>query len=209
MFCALCFVFFGDSFGFVEFATPELAQQATLISADMDGRTPEFRITTEQPARAPREFTSERSDRPPRIDRSSGPRNPPTNTIWVGNVAWAVEEGELQDIFEQYGNIKRVSMPKDNETGRSRGIAYIEFDSEAAAAKAIESSLVDGGGIELEQRVLRLDFAEVKSRDTFGGDRGGRGGFGGGRGGGRGGFGGGRDGGKLCSDLREFIARRC
>lgn len=199
-------------FGFVEFATPELAQQATLISADMDGRTPEFRITTEQPARAPREFSSERSDRsdrsdrPPRIDRSSGTRNPPTNTIWVGNVAWAVEEGELQDIFEQYGSIKRVSMPKDNETGRSRGIAYIEFDTEAAAAKAIESSLVDGGGIELEQRVLRLDFAEVKSRDTFGGDRGGRGGFGGGRGGGRGGFGGGRDGGKICS--LDYVLRR-
>lgn len=86
-------------------------------------------------------------------------------------------------------------MPKDAESGRSRGIAYVEFESEADAASAVESgSSANGEGIELGGRVLRLDFAEVKSRDTFGGRDGGRGGFGGGRGGGRGGFGGGRGG---------------
>lgn len=90
-------------------------------------------------------------------------------------------------------------MPKDMETGRSRGIAYVEFDSVDSAKSAVDSSSSGGDGIELEGRTLRLDFAEVKSRDTFGSRDSGnaRGGFSSGRGGGRGGFGGrsgGRDG---------------
>lgn len=93
-------------------------------------------------------------------------------------------------------------MPKDMETGRSRGIAYVEFDNVDSAKSAVESSNSTTGageGIELEGRILRLDFAEVKSRDTFGSrdSSNARGGFSSGRGGGRGGFGGrsgGRDG---------------
>lgn len=179
--------FFSSRFGFVEFATADLAQAATQIATEIDGRTPEFRIATASPARPDRP-ARDSSPREPR-DLSAGPRNPANPTVWVGNVAWAVEESEIQEAFEQYGEVLRVSLPRDRETGRSRGIAYVEFAQLSSAETAVSEA-----AIELEGRALRLDFASSPSGPTTGG----RGGFGGGRGGGGrdGGRGGGR-GGKL------------
>jgi nucleolin len=169
-----------NRFGFLEFANAELASAATRIANEIDGRTPEFRLAnapTERPARAPRGDFTPRSP-------SDGPRNLPNNTVWVGNVAWAVGEEEIQDAFEAYGPVARVSLPRDRETGKSRGIAYVEFSNQADAESAVHA-VTSGAGIELEGRSLRLDFAEKPSDSNSRGGNGGQRSFG--SGGGRGG----------------------
>lgn len=178
-------------FAFIELASPELANKLSELQLEIDGRQPDFRLASSRPASSPR---APREERAPR-ERPTEARNPPSNTVWVGNVAWAVAEHDLEGVFEQYGQIRRVSLPLDSETGRSRGIAYVEYEAVAAAQKAVEAGY-KGQGLELEGRALRLDFAAVR---TQGGARGGSGGRGG-REGGRGGFGG-RSGGR--GDRRE------
>lgn len=179
-------------FAFIELASPSLASAlAHAENIEIDGRPTEFRLSTMEPSspapmRTPREY-------------SNTPRNPPSATVWIGNISWATEEADVEEAFAGFGTIKRVSLPRDGETGRSRGIAYVEYadqdNAEAAVKHALES------GIELDGRAVRLDYAAEKSRDSYGGgarggarggmggQRGGRGGFGGSRGGGRGGYG--------------------
>lgn len=93
-----------------------------------------------------------------------------------------------------FGAVKRVSLPTDAETGRARGIAYVEFDGPGAREVVAES--LEGKGFEVDGRSLKVDFASEQSNSPRGPPRAGaRGGFGGGRGGGRGGSSGGRGGG--------------
>ena len=84
-----------------------------------------------------------------------------------------------------------VHIPKDRETGRPRGFAFVRFANEEQAQKAVEQF----HGREVGGRPLRLDIAEDRPRQPrqrrdFGGPPQGRGrnDFGGG-GGGRGGRG--------------------
>ncbi|GAA5950394.1 hypothetical protein JCM21900_003716 [Sporobolomyces salmonicolor] len=177
-------------FAFVELATPELANQLAGLTLDIDGRTSEFRISTSSPPRSPR---ASRSDG---ASRQSGPRNPPSSTIWIGNLAWSVDEASVEEVFSRFGEIKRVSLPKDVETGRSRGIGYVEYEDVDTASGAFEH--VQNEGMEIDGRAIRVDFASSeqrgprRSQSGGGGQRGGRGGYNrdGGRGGSnsRGGF---------------------
>lgn len=107
--------------------------------------------------------------------------------LYVGNLSYSVTSDQLQELFEQYGQVRSAQVLSDRETGRSRGFGFVEMDVDSEAESAIES--LDGqefGG-------RRLTVNEAKPR-TPGGGGGGYGGGGGGRRGG-GGYGGGGYGG--------------
>jgi len=75
-----------------------------------------------------------------------------------------------------------------DENGRSRGFAHVEFSSNAEALEGMKLA-----GQQLDGREVRLDLSQSKRGGGGGGRGGSRGSFGGGRGGDRGGrgFGGG------------------
>jgi len=114
--------------------------------------------------------------------------------LFVGNLSFQTTESELQALFEQFGEITRVQIMTDRDTGRSRGFGFVEMTSDEAAAKAIEAL----NGTELGGRALNVNEARPKPEGKgggrgFGGGGGGRGGYGrddyrggGGGGGGRG-----------------------
>lgn len=106
------------------------------------------------------------------------------NKLYVGNFPYSVDEEQLRSLFSEYGEITELAMIMDRETGRPKGFAFITFETQQAAEKALEQNGRDIGG-----RPLKVNMA--MERDSRGGGRpGGRrpgGGFGGGGGGGRGG----------------------
>jgi RNA recognition motif-containing protein len=116
--------------------------------------------------------------------------------IFVGNLAWKVDDQELENMFAKYGEVHSAKVISDRETGRSRGFGFVEMD-DSAADDAIEGL----NGVEIDGRDLRVNEANDRpERSGGGGNRGGgggsRGGYGGGGGGGsRGGYGGGGGGG--------------
>ena len=57
--------------------------------------------------------------------------------IYVGNLNYRVKESDLQKVMEDYGTVSSVKFIKDRETGRFRGIAFVEMDDQEAGAKAI------------------------------------------------------------------------
>ena len=106
--------------------------------------------------------------------------------IFVGNLSFNTSEDELRQLFEPYGQVDRVSIMTDRDTGRSRGFGFVEMASDEEGEKAIAGL----NGSQVGGRTLNVNEARPKT------ERGGGGGGGGGGGrdrGGRGGGGGRRD----------------
>src|ERR1700756_4878451 len=100
--------------------------------------------------------------------------------LFVGNMSFQTTEADLRSAFEQYGEIERVQVMTDRDTGRARGFAFVEMADEQAAANAIAGL----NGKDLDGRALNVNEAKPKP-ERSGGGGGGRGGYGGGGGGGR------------------------
>jgi len=101
--------------------------------------------------------------------------------VFVGNLDFNTTRDEVQSLFAQVGSIRDVFLPTDRESGRPRGFAFVEFENEEDAQKAIERF----NGYELSGRALRVNPAEDRPRGG-GGQRPGGGYGGGGYGGGGG-----------------------
>ena len=113
--------------------------------------------------------------------------------LFIGNLAWSTTEETLRAALEEGGRTcANVRIIMDRETGRPRGFAFAEMETEEEAKATIE----DMNGKELDGRPLRVNEAEERPPRPGGG-----GGYGGGgyRGGGgrprRGGYRGGPRGG--------------
>jgi len=89
--------------------------------------------------------------------------------IYVGNLPYSATEQELTDLFGKFGQIKQVSLIIDKETGRSKGFAFITFET----AESAQSSLALDN-TELNGRKLRVNLAKEDGGSRFGGSRGGR-----------------------------------
>src|SRR5436305_15352380 len=100
--------------------------------------------------------------------------------LFVGNMSFHTTETELSDLFKPFGQVTRVHLVMDRETGRARGFAFVEMPNDAEAAKAIAG--LDGK--ELGGRNLKVNEARPKGeRPPRGNSGGGRPGGGRGRGG--------------------------
>jgi RNA recognition motif-containing protein len=109
--------------------------------------------------------------------------------IYVGNISFQTTEQDIDAAFSAYGQVERVQIVKDRDSGQSRGFAFVEMVDDAAANKAMEAL----NGADLGGRALTVNDARPREPRTGGGG-GGYGGGGGNRMGGGGG-GGGRPGG--------------
>src|SRR5262249_10633314 len=121
--------------------------------------------------------------------------------LFVGNLPYSVTSERLSEAFSQFGTVTSSKVIVDRETGRSRGFAFLEMETDdqgAAAMQAMNGALLDGRSIAVREAVERQPGA-----GGFGGGGGGGGfrprgprtpyGTGGGAGGG--GYGGRRGGG--------------
>jgi RNA recognition motif-containing protein len=93
-------------------------------------------------------------------------------SIYVGNLSFDVTQADLTDVFAEYGTVKRVQLPTDRETGRLRGFAFVEMDSDAEEDKAI--SELDGA--EWMGRNLKVNKARPREDNRSSGRSGGGGG---------------------------------
>src|SRR2546422_11592294 len=99
--------------------------------------------------------------------------------LFVGNMSFQTTEGELRALFEPFGQITRVHVAMDRETGRARGFAFVEMPNDEEAAKAIAAL----NGKEVGGRRVEVNGARPKTarsgppRDSVGHRGGGRGGM--------------------------------
>jgi RNA recognition motif-containing protein len=102
--------------------------------------------------------------------------------IYVGNLPREVNETDLQEAFQPFGQVTSVTIIKDKFSGESRGFGFVEMPSKAEAQSAITGM----DGKDLKGRTLSVNEARPRPEGR-GGDRRNRGGGGGRRMGGGGG----------------------
>ena len=81
--------------------------------------------------------------------------------IFVGNLSWTTTEDELSRLFESYGEVERVQIITDRETGRSRGFGFVEMPDATEAQAAIDGlhGTSQGG------RLLTVNEARQRERE--------------------------------------------
>ncbi len=67
--------------------------------------------------------------------------------LYVGKLAYETTEEALKTLFEEFGTVVSVQVIMDRDSGRSKGFAFVEMESDAeaqAATKALDGKEVDG-----------------------------------------------------------------
>lgn len=83
--------------------------------------------------------------------------------IFIGNLPWDTSEGELRGALEPY-KPTTVHMPKDRESGKFRGFAFVDVEDAQQAIKDLDGG--DFGG-----RPIKVNIAEERQpRSAGGGD---------------------------------------
>jgi RNA recognition motif-containing protein len=90
--------------------------------------------------------------------------------IFVGNLDFAATESSIRSLFEAHGQVDRVSLVTDRDTGRPRGFAFVEMPDASAADRAIAAL----NGTDMGGRTLNIN--EARPKGEGGGGRGGSGG---------------------------------
>ncbi len=93
--------------------------------------------------------------------------------LYVGNLTYDVTDGALEQMFAPHGIVQSAQVIMDRDTGRSKGLGFVEMGSDQEAQTAIREL----NGKQVDGRALTVN--EAKPREDRRG--GGRGGFGGGR----------------------------
>jgi cold-inducible RNA-binding protein len=106
--------------------------------------------------------------------------------LYVGNLPYSTRDEQLRELFAPFGTVAKATVIMDNQTARSRGFGFVEFDDANEANAAIAAL----NGKEVGGRALVVN--EARAQGAPGERRGPRGGFGGGGGYGRSGRGEGR-----------------
>src|SRR5713101_5733173 len=83
--------------------------------------------------------------------------------LYVGNLAWAVTDQDLRDLFAEAGKVENSQVIVDRETNRSRGFGFVEMASDESADAAIKKF----NGRHVKGRAIRVN--EAQSRGAGGG----------------------------------------
>ncbi|MCO5564466.1 hypothetical protein L7F22_018127 [Adiantum nelumboides] len=143
-------------FGFVTMSSVEDCNAAIqkLDGADYAGRTLRVNFPNRNRGDSPP---------PPRAPRMMDQNN--ANKLFVGNLAWGVDDGMLHELFSEHGKVLEARVVNDRETGRSRGFGFVTMSSEAEVNEALNK--MDGANV--EGRNLRVNMAGERptSRSDF------------------------------------------
>ncbi|MEB3180344.1 MAG: RNA-binding protein [Nostocaceae cyanobacterium] len=79
-------------------------------------------------------------------------------TIYIGNLSYRATEEDLRSVFADYGEVKRIVLPTDRETGRPRGFAFVEMNEDAQE----DAAITELDGAEWMGRQLKVNKARPK-----------------------------------------------
>lgn len=82
--------------------------------------------------------------------------------IYVGNLGFSITNQDLQNKFEQYGNVTSANIIMDRDTGRSKGFGFVEMSSTQEASQAITAL----HGSDYEGRSMTVNEAKPRTERT-------------------------------------------
>jgi RNA recognition motif-containing protein len=92
--------------------------------------------------------------------------------LFVGNLSFQTTESDLTALLKGFGEVGRVHVATDRETGRARGFAFVEMPNDDEAAKAIAGlNGKEFGGRNLKVNEARPRAPRIAVRSGSGGER--------------------------------------
>ena len=91
--------------------------------------------------------------------------------IYVSNLGFSVQDEDLKEYFEEYGEVTSAKVITDKFTNRSRGFGFVEMPDESAAQKAIKElngAVVEGRSISVTVARPREERSNKKSFSNSG-----------------------------------------
>ena len=109
-------------FAYIQFRSFAEAQAA---SAALDGTSADEEGKLKLVAKLSNpDHKAKRSDQGATAKRQAGIHE--GREVYVSNVDWSAEEKEVKEVFEKYGAVERVRIPRGRE-GKSKGMAFVVF----------------------------------------------------------------------------------
>lgn len=78
--------------------------------------------------------------------------------IYVGNMSYNTSEESLSELFSEYGEVSKVVLISDRETGRAKGFGFVSMNNDEEAKAAIEAL----NEKEIDGRTLRVNEAKPR-----------------------------------------------
>mmetsp|Transcript_22256 Transcript_22256/g.50962 ORF Transcript_22256/g.50962 Transcript_22256/m.50962 type:complete len:227 (-) Transcript_22256:447-1127(-) len=82
--------------------------------------------------------------------------------LYIGNLDWDIDEDFLADEFSVYGEVSNVFLPRDRDTGRKRGFAFVTMVGREGA----ESAVTGLDGEQLYGRAVRVNEAQKREQKS-------------------------------------------
>jgi RNA recognition motif-containing protein len=83
-----------------------------------------------------------------------------TKKLYIGNLAYSVNDDSLRDAFSKFGTVESATVIKDRDSGRSKGFGFVEMSTDESAAAAIEKM----NKCEFEGRVMFVSESHSTDR---------------------------------------------
>lgn len=90
----------------------------------------------------------------------SGGLAPSKSTVYVSNLSFSLTNNDLHQIFKKYGKVVKVTIVKDKDTHRSKGVAFILFLEREGAYKCVRAL----NNTQLFGRTIKCSMAKDNGR---------------------------------------------
>ncbi|THH11505.1 hypothetical protein EW145_g634 [Phellinidium pouzarii] len=88
--------------------------------------------------------------------------------IFVGGLNFDLTEGDVITIFSQYGEVMDVNLPRDKETGKTKGFGFLMYEDQRSTVLAVDNL----NGAKVLERTLRVDHVRNYKQPKVKGEEG-------------------------------------
>merc|ERR1740139_540542 len=86
--------------------------------------------------------------------------------LFVRNLPWKADEQVVSEYFSKFGKVENVKILYDRQTGKAKGIGFVNFASRSDA----ENTISNGDDLEIDGRKVEVNYSnQRKERPSFGG----------------------------------------
>jgi RNA recognition motif-containing protein len=79
--------------------------------------------------------------------------------IYIANLSYGVQDADLKELFQEFGEVSSASVITDRLTGKSRGFGFVEMPNESEGLKAIKEL----NEVEYDGKVIVVNVAKPKT----------------------------------------------